>query len=88
MNRVHHIKLNEEYCDSVYVGDKTFEVRLNDRGYQTGDYINFIPVDKTGVIDHPIDRRLYKITYVHSGLGLEKMYVVLGIKWHDKERRE
>lgn len=85
MERTHYLKLDEVYCEPVYHGDKTFEVRYNDRGYQKGDYINFIPVDKIGEINHPIGKRLYKITYIHSGLGLEKMYVVLGIKLVKRE---
>lgn len=80
MNRIHKIKLGKEYCDSVYYGDKTFEVRYNDRGYQKGDLIRFIPVDGLYSIFHPISDKEYEITYVHSGFGLEEMFVVLGIK--------
>ena len=83
---VHYIILDEAYCDSVYNGDKTFEVRYNDRGYQNGDTIRFIPVSKSVEFDHPIKKRVYQITYVHSGLGVEKMFVVLGIKWIDTDR--
>ena len=80
MNRTHKIKLEKEYCDSVYFGDKTFEVRYNDRGYQKGDYIRFIPVAGIDKISHPISDKEYEITYVHSGFGLEEMFVILGIK--------
>lgn len=80
MIRIHEIKLNKEYCDSVCYGDKKFEVRYNDRGYQNGDGIKFIPVDKFGKIGHPIADKYYRITYVHSGLGMEKNWVVFGIE--------
>lgn len=79
--KVHEIKLSKDYCDEVYSGEKTFEVRKNDRGYQKGDHISFIPVDRLyGKAYHPVSEKEYEITYVHSGLGLENGYVVLGIK--------
>ena len=80
-NEVHELKLREIYCDDVYDGTKNFEVRKNDRGYQKGDHISFIPLDKDGeTFFHPVSEKEYIITYVHSGLGLENDYVVLGIK--------
>ena len=77
----HHIKLKAQYCDPVLHGEKTFEVRDNDRGYQKGDYIVFIPVseDETQIF-HPIEKEEYIITYVHSGLGLKEGYVVFGFE--------
>jgi ASC-1-like (ASCH) protein len=39
MNKTHEIKLDKEYFDSVLCGDKTFEIRHNDRGYQKGDKV-------------------------------------------------
>lgn len=78
----HRIKLKKQYCDPVFHGEKTFEVRNNDRGYQKGDYIVFIPVDEDGTRQtfHPIAKEVYVITYVHSGLGLKEGYVVIGLK--------
>ena len=34
---VHNIKIRESFAEAVMRGDKTFEVRKNDRGYQKGD---------------------------------------------------
>lgn len=78
----HHIKLKAQYCDPVLHGEKTFEVRNNDRGYQKGDHIVFIPVDEDGTRQtfHPIAKEEYVITYVHSGLGLKEGYVVFGLE--------
>lgn len=79
--KVHKIKLLEDYCDAVLSGEKTFEVRKNDRGYQKGDHISFIPVDRHYIhFYHRVSEKEYVITYVHSGLGLKNGYVVLGIK--------
>ena len=81
----HNIKLREEFCDAVYEGRKTFEIRNNDRGYQVGDYIKFNPIglDKFGFlkpIEHPVLDKKYVITYILNGWGLEKDYVVFSIK--------
>lgn len=39
--QTHNIKLNHNYADAVMNGDKTFEIRYNDRGYQRGDRVIF-----------------------------------------------
>ena len=83
---IHEIKLREEFCDAVLCGDKNFEVRYNDRGYQKGDIIGFNPVDQCDLpISHPIEHVEFEITYVLSGWGIEQNYVVFGIKKHKTE---
>ena len=78
--KIHSIKLNEFYEEDVLSGRKNFEVRLNDRGYQTGDLVVFTVVDDLGLsIPSPLNEKKYRITYVHSGLGLKQPYVVFGI---------
>lgn len=37
--KCHNIKLESEYFDKVKYGRKTFEIRLNDRDYQEGDFV-------------------------------------------------
>lgn len=78
----HTIKLNIEFCDPVESGDKPFEIRLNDRGYQKGDRIKFIPVKGAMAVytPHQIELSTYEITYVINGYGLKENYVVFGIK--------
>lgn len=79
--KLHKLKLNIEFCDAVFSGEKTFEVRLNDRGYQTGDRIKFIPVDSDkNTVSHKIENREYKITYILNDWGIKNGYVVLAIK--------
>ena len=82
----HEIKLREDYITAVKIGEKNFEVRFNDRGYQKGDFVRFIPISRCGItyVDD-ISARVYEITYVHSGLGLENGYVVFGIKEAESE---
>lgn len=36
---VHHLKIWPKYYERVLNGSKTFEVRENDRDYQTGDLV-------------------------------------------------
>lgn len=79
---IHTLKLREDYVQPVLLGEKTFEVRENDRGYQKGDYVYFKAISRRGVplTDTILEQRTYQITYVHSGLGLKENYVVFGIK--------
>lgn len=90
--KIHKLKLNIEFCDEVFNEKKTFEIRYNDRGYQTGDRIKFIPVDdQNNIIKHKILNIEYKITYVLNGWGLKNGYVALALKelpfteWSDKK---
>ena len=78
--KIHEIKLQEEFCDDVYEGRKTFEVRNNDRGYQTGDYVRFKSMAGMIHFIHPIEKKLYQITYVLSGWHIPQDYVVFSIK--------
>lgn len=78
----HKIKICEAFADAVLRGDKTFEIRNNDRGYQTGDVLQFTVVSALGFarFDHSLNDALYRVTYVLSGWGLRDGYVALGIK--------
>jgi hypothetical protein len=79
--KLHKIKLREEFADAVLYGDKTFEVRENDRGYQKDDLVQFKVIDRSLVpISHPITKETYRITYVLNGWGIEQNYVVFSIK--------
>ena len=77
----HVIKILEPYADAIAEGRKTFEVRYNDRGYNAGDIVEFNVRNNSGVpMPHDLDDKEFKITFVHSGLGLNEGYVVFGIK--------
>ena len=80
---IHYLKIKRCYADAIIEGRKNFEVRLNDRGYNAGDIIYFNHVcgnDGEDCPAHDIMNRPFKITYIHSGLGVEPNYVVFGIK--------
>ena len=77
----HKIKLQKEFADSVLSGDKCFEIRKNDRGYQKGDMVQFQVMDGMyEAYNQPLNKITYEITYVINGWGLENGYVVFGIR--------
>ena len=77
---IHRIRLLETFADAVLDGRKNFEVRENDRGYQRGDLVEFLVVNKLGNrVNHPLNSKLFEITYVLSGWGIKDGYVVFGI---------
>lgn len=84
--RLHEIKLQVGFADAILNGEKTFEIRKNDRGYQKGDQIRFTTVtsdDETGELyeaGHEIDDHLFEVTYVMSGWGLREDFVAFGIR--------
>ncbi len=90
---LHELRLDEKYCDDVYYGNKTFEIRLNDRNFKFGDFIHFSPINSDGLLlYHPLSNFYYVITYVLSDFcGLAEKYVALGISkvsfsyFHSKE---
>lgn len=79
--KTHKIKIFLNFCDDILYGDKTFEIRENDRGYQKGDRVVFQPYKPSDpFVKHPISEKVYEITYVLNGWGLQNGYVVFGIK--------
>lgn len=82
--KVHEVKIYESYADAVLSGEKTFEIRNNDRWYQKGDRLKFKVVEDGhpmfAALSHDLNEKEYEITYVHSGLGLKEGYVALAIK--------
>ncbi|MEG0358881.1 MAG: DUF3850 domain-containing protein [Anaerorhabdus sp.] len=82
LKNVHDLKLSIEFCDVVYKGLKRFEIRDNDRDYKVGNYVTFKPYDlkNNRYVDHPISKRIYEITFIISGWGLENSTIAFGIK--------
>lgn len=76
----HILKLNMEFADAVLSGDKSFEIRYNDRGYQKGDLIQFQVNDGPFELNHPLNKETFEITYIISGWGLKENWVALSIK--------
>ena len=89
--KIHKIKLRDKFADDVESGRKNFEIRFNDRGYQTGDLVQFTVVDDMGThlyIYGELEKKLFEITYVLNGWGLKDGYVVFGIKEIEEQQGE
>lgn len=81
MAKVHTIKIREDFCGALMNGEKTFEIRENDRGYQTGDVLQFKPVDSRGLpVENRIEHEVFDVLYILSGWGLKNGYVCMAIK--------
>lgn len=76
----HKIKIEEQFAIAILNGDKTFEIRENDRGYQKGDILHFVPIDELRLPSLDTDEFEATVTYVLSGWGLKEGFVALGIK--------
>lgn len=77
---IHNIKIQQCFLVHILEGRKTFEVRKNDRDYQVGDIISFLPIqdeDYNAYKTKPIPE--YRITYV-TNFGCQDGYVVFGIE--------
>jgi hypothetical protein len=84
----HDLKIWPEYFDLVQSGEKTFEVRFNDRNFRKGDELHLHEWDPSE--DKFTGRSIkFSITYVQLGLGpgqveplrgLVKGFCVLGLK--------
>ncbi len=89
MPQTHILKTYDVYWDAIQRGEKPFEIRRDDRGFQKGDTLilrrmvqnnngSWSP-DRSGDRWHDLER---KITYILTGgqLGIEPGYVVMGLK--------
>lgn len=77
--RTHELKCWPDFFAPIESGEKTFELRKDDRGFRAGDLLllrEWLPTDKvyTG-------RKLYRrVTYLVSGLPwLQPNYVCMGL---------
>ena len=76
---IHQLKCTEEYFKSLASGEKTFEVRENDRNYIVDDFLALNEFSDTLHIETG-RCLLFKITYVLDGNEFCKQgMVILGI---------
>lgn len=80
MSRTHELKCWPSFFEAVRDGDKTFEVRQNDRGFQRGDVLWLREYDPAKVANRYTGRTLYAhVSYVLNGSGVEPGYVAMGL---------
>ena len=78
----HLLKIIPQFYTEVSTGNKTFEIRKNDRGYQVGDTLllcEWLPEHEifTG---NSIRKEVIYILHGHSFEGLDEHYVVMAIR--------
>jgi hypothetical protein len=61
---LHHIKIERAHYDNVRSGRKTFEIRLNDRGYQANDVVVLTPLTNINTTDITLPKLEAIIGYV------------------------
>lgn len=82
----HKLKCWPNYFEAIERGEKTFEVRRDDRGYQKGDVLILQKYDpeKARYVyygDHHMAELRRKVKYIMTGgqFGLEPGYVVMAL---------
>lgn len=78
---IHELKTHSEYYQQVIKGNKTFEVRKNDRGFKLGDTLKLIEVNEK-TLKPTGATAIYQITYIFQGgnYGVSPEYVILAIR--------
>lgn len=88
MERIHKLKVWPEYWDVLASGEKKFEVRRDDRGFQRGDVLL---LQRTHEISHNVEldyrgQPMYEIRkrvgWILTGgqFGIEPGYVVMSLE--------
>ena len=79
MSRTHELKIWPQFFPALALGEKTFEIRQNDRDFQVGDTLRLREWDP--VVEGYTGQDLtFEISYVLSGWGLQEGFVCLGLK--------
>lgn len=79
MSKIIELKIKPEYFVAVMQGNKTAELRLNDRDYQVNDIMILREFDGTKYTGHSV---CAKITHIltNCGFGLQDGYAMLSFK--------
>jgi hypothetical protein len=82
--KLHELKIISCFSDAIYKGNKTFELRWNDRDYRIGDHVQFSNIDIKTMMPkhHPINDCKYEITYIFDSRGkvLPNDYIIFSIR--------
>ncbi len=75
----HIVKIEKTRYANLCKGIKKCEIRYNDRDYQRDETIGFTTPGGISL------NKVFKITHIHSGLGMQDGYVVLSLVAHVEE---
>ena len=76
---IHELKILPTYFRDVLRGNKTFEIRKNDRNFQVGDKLILKEWDNGDYTGNTLEKNVTYILDDSSGYVLEG-YVIMGIK--------
>lgn len=76
---IHELKILPLYFTQVKDGEKTFELRKNDRPYQIGDTLVLREFDGKNYSSRIMTKTITYILY-SGNYGLDKDYCILGIR--------
>lgn len=76
--KTHTLKIYPEFFKHILSGEKNFELRYDDRGYRAGDILHLKEWRNNG--GYTGNEIKVEVTYILSGIGLQKNWVVMGIR--------
>lgn len=75
---IHAVKCRSNYFKALQSGQKSFEVRKNDRDYKVGDLLGINEIDNGG--NYTGKSLVCKINYILDDFeGLQKDYIVMSV---------
>lgn len=88
--KIHEVKCWPEFFGPLKRGEKTFEIRINDRDYQPGDELVECEWDPNKHDYTKSSQIRFTITYVMHGpqFGLKQGWVILGLRNHLKDSHD
>ena len=77
---IHELKILPEYFDEVRRGNKTFELRKDDRNYKVGDTLRLLEFDYGTYTGRECNRTILYILRDVEQYGLKEGFVILAMK--------
>lgn len=82
---IHALKILPQYFEAVANGTKNFEIRRNDRNYQTGDKLLLKEYEKGHFTGRETERWVEYIYHGDGTYGLSHDYCVMGLRRTQKK---
>lgn len=76
---IHELKINLEFYLAKKSGQKMFELRINDRGYQSGDIVIYTCVNKQNEVLPKLQTTISYVLYEYSDV-LKTPWCIYGEK--------
>lgn len=82
-NKVHVLRIWPEYFKAIFLMQKKFEIRKDDRNFQVGDFLHLQEWEPTEELEgrYTGDSLMRKIGYIFKGgsFGVQEGYVILSL---------